>query len=127
MNSFMNTIRLLARTSLVEAGQDAELPDMPMTTFRDSSNSPRPSLTGSDVDLERGGVWCHEFPSPSASPVSSKSLGVLACAEQNLLGKSDKFGTELKPKLSIQLIKPQNYPRMIITVLRYPHYSLLIS
>ncbi|GAB1520690.1 hypothetical protein RhiTH_003778 [Rhizoctonia solani] len=67
MNSFMNTLRLLARSSLVEAPEGG-LPDVPMTTFRDSSSSPRSSVASSEVDLERGGVWSSEFPSPSVSP-----------------------------------------------------------
>ncbi|KAF8607009.1 hypothetical protein BDV93DRAFT_520601 [Ceratobasidium sp. AG-I] len=70
MNSFMTTLWLLARTPLVEGGDAAALPDMPMTTFRESTSTPRSSMTGSEVDLERGDVWSSEFPSPSASPAS---------------------------------------------------------
>ncbi|CEL62637.1 hypothetical protein RSOLAG1IB_04993 [Rhizoctonia solani AG-1 IB] len=71
MNSFMSTLRLLARSSLVETPEGG-LPDVPMTTFRNSSSSPRSSVTSSEIDLERGGVWSSEFPSPSVSPVSSQ-------------------------------------------------------
>ncbi|CAE6449778.1 unnamed protein product [Rhizoctonia solani] len=70
MNSFMQTLRLLAQSSLVET--QAGLPDVPMTTFRNSSSSPRSSIASSEVDLERGGVWSSEFPSPSASPIHSQ-------------------------------------------------------
>ncbi|KAJ1303270.1 hypothetical protein OPQ81_011467 [Rhizoctonia solani] len=73
MNSFMNTLRLLARSSLVET-PEAGLPDVPMTTFRDSSSSPRSSIASSDVDLERGGVWSSEYPSPSTSPTHNNQL-----------------------------------------------------
>ncbi|CAE6458795.1 unnamed protein product [Rhizoctonia solani] len=74
MNSFMNTLRLLARSSLVEP--ETSLPDVPMTTFRDSSSSSRSSIASSDVDLERGGVWSSEFPSPSASPIHNSQLAL---------------------------------------------------
>ncbi|CAE6472488.1 unnamed protein product [Rhizoctonia solani] len=75
MNSFMSTLRLLARSSLVETPVGG-LPDVPMTTFRNSSSSPRSSIASSEVDLERGGVWSSEFPSPSASPTHNNQLAL---------------------------------------------------
>ncbi|KDN41761.1 hypothetical protein RSAG8_07292, partial [Rhizoctonia solani AG-8 WAC10335] len=74
MNSFMHTLRLLARTSLVET--ETGLPDVPMTTFRNSGSSPRSSIASSEVDLERGGVWSSDFPSPSASPIHNNQLAL---------------------------------------------------
>ncbi|CAE6404077.1 unnamed protein product [Rhizoctonia solani] len=88
MNSFMQTIRLLAQSSLVET--QTGLPDVPMTTFRNSSSSPRSSIASSEVDLERGGVWSSEFPSPSASP--STSLGFIHKLSPQLITKdADNF------------------------------------
>ncbi|CUA68825.1 hypothetical protein RSOLAG22IIIB_03690 [Rhizoctonia solani] len=74
MNSFMHTLRLLAQSSLVET--ETGLPEVPMTTFRDSSSSPRSSVASSEVDLERGGFWSSEFPSPSTSPIHNDQLAL---------------------------------------------------
>jgi hypothetical protein len=99
----MSTLRLLARSSLVETPEGG-LPDVPMTTFRNSSSSPRSSVASSEIDLERGGVWSSEFPSPSVSPVSATAFHARGFSHSPYTGSQQSLVVDFAYKLSLQFI-----------------------